>query len=242
MYTFNSRVRYSEIGQNSELSATGIVNYLQDCSTFQSQDIGLGLEYLAEKRKAWWLSTWQIVIDRYPMLGDEIVIGTWPYDFKGIYGYRNFTIRDKQGNYLVRANSIWFFVDTESGRPVRAEEKDILRYGMGQEPKLEMDYAPRKIILPAEYEAAAPIPAGRHHIDTNNHVNNAQYVEIAREVIPADFRIAELRVEYKKAAVFGDLIYPRLSRIPEGYVIVLGDSQGLAYANVWLRERKKRVL
>lgn len=28
----------------------------------------------------------------------------------------------------------------------------------------------------------------KHHIDTNHHVNNAQYVEIAREVLPSESR------------------------------------------------------
>lgn len=33
MYSFESRIRYSEVDQNQELSVTGIINYLQDCST-----------------------------------------------------------------------------------------------------------------------------------------------------------------------------------------------------------------
>lgn len=96
MYSFESRIRYSEVDQNQELSVTGIINYLQDCSTFQSEDLNLGITYLQEHHRAWWLSSWQIVIERYPRLGEEIVVSTWPYDFKGIYGYRNFTICDKR--------------------------------------------------------------------------------------------------------------------------------------------------
>lgn len=239
MYTFNSRVRYSEVGMTKELTVTGIIKYLQDCSTFQSEDIGLGIDYLSEHNRAWWLSSWQIVIDRYPKFGEEIVIGTWPYDFKGFYGYRNFTIQDRQGNYLVRANSIWFFFDTQAGRPVKVTADDIRGYETGEQQKLDMDYAPRRIVLPGEYQEAEPIAVGRHHIDTNHHVNNAQYVEIAKEVIPEEFAIAELRVEYKKAAVFGDTMYPGISRISEGYVIALRDREGVPYAVVWLREDKQ---
>ena len=46
MYSFDSRVRYSEVDQNQELTTTGIINYLQDCSTFQSEDLHLGIDYL----------------------------------------------------------------------------------------------------------------------------------------------------------------------------------------------------
>ena len=188
MYSFDSRVRYSEIDENRELTLTGMINYLQDCSTFQSEDIGLGIDYLEEHHRAWLLSTWQIVIERYPKLGDEITISTWPYDFKSMYGYRNFTIRDREGSYLVKANSVWFLYDTEAGRPVKVEAGDIRGYGMGAEPRLEMEYAPRKMALPRQYEEADPITVALHHIDTNHHVNNAQYVEIARETLTEDVK------------------------------------------------------
>ena len=163
------------------------------------------------------------------------MVSTWPYAFKGIYGYRNFTIQDPEGNYLVRANSNWFFFDTESGCPVRVGEEDVAAYGIGQEEKLPMDYAPRRIPLPAEYEEYPVIAVAAHHIDTNHHVNNAQYVEIAREVLPAGLCIRELRVEYKKAAVLGDNMIPRVSVEAGCYTVALCDTEGKPYAIVWLR-------
>lgn len=234
MYSFESRVRYSEVDENQDLSITGIINYFQDCSTFQSEDLGLGLDYLTARQRAWWLSSWQIVIDRYPKMGEQVRISTWPYDFKGMYGYRNFMIQDMSGNYLVKANSVWFFFDTAAGRPIKVQEEDIRGYGTGDEERLPMDYAPRRIVLPEEYETAEPIAVSRHHIDTNHHVNNAMYVEIARETLPADVRVKELRVEYKKAAVLGDTIYPRVSRTEDGITIALTENDGTSYAVVWL--------
>ena len=69
MYTFDSRIRYSETDETGALSLLGVINYMQDCSTFQSEDIGLGVEYLEKKKRAWLLSSWRIVIDRYPEEG-----------------------------------------------------------------------------------------------------------------------------------------------------------------------------
>lgn len=240
MYTFNSRVRYSETDEYGKLTLTGIMNYLQDCSTFQSEDIGQGISYLNSCHRAWWLSSWQIVVDRYPVLGEEIQISTWPYDFKGFYGYRNFTICDKTGEYLVRANSIWFLFDTRKGRPVKIQPEDIKGYGVGLENPLKMEYAPRKIGKMDNYTEAEPVTIGKHHIDTNHHVNNAQYVEIAREVLPDEEKVPELRVEYKKAAVFGDILYPRMNHTEQGYTVSLCDDQGTDYAVIWLRGTMNR--
>ncbi|WP_143322606.1 acyl-ACP thioesterase domain-containing protein [Clostridium sp. HBUAS56010] len=240
MYNFGSRVRYSETDEYGKLTLTGILNYLQDCSTFQSEDNGLGISYLNESHKAWWLSSWQIVVDRYPALGEEIDVSTWPYAFKGFYGYRNFTICDKKGKYLVRANSVWFLFDTEKDRPVKIQPEDIRGYGVGTEEMLSMEYAPRKILVSEDYTISEPVMVSKHHIDTNHHVNNAKYVEIAREVLPAELEVKELRVEYKKAAVFGDAVYPRISPTKEGYVVSLCDGEGSAYAVVWLRGTTER--
>jgi hypothetical protein len=44
MYTFESRVRYSECASDARLSLLGLVNYLQDCSCFQSESLGIGIE------------------------------------------------------------------------------------------------------------------------------------------------------------------------------------------------------
>lgn len=237
MYTFDSCVRYSETDEEGKLSVTGIINYLQDCSTFQSEALGIGVEYLKQHNRAWWLSSWQIIIDRYPRLGEKIIIGTWPYDFKGIYGYRNFMIQDTSGNYLVRANSIWFFFDTAAGRPVKVTEDDVRGYKSVFNERLEMDYAPRRIEIPQTFVNGTPVHVCKYHIDTNHHVNNSQYVEIAREFLPEGFQIGELRIEYKKAAVLGDVMMPRISRTEDGYVVSLWGEDGV-FAVVWFGMRK----
>ena len=86
----------------------------------------------------------------------------------------------------------------------------------------------------AEYEAGEPVAVERRHLDTNRHVNNAQYVSIARELLPESFFVRELRAEYKKAAAQGDRLYPKIARIQEGYVVSLQDESGTPYANIWM--------
>ena len=234
MYTFDSRIRYSETDETGALSLLGVINYLQDCSTFQSEDIGLGVEYLEEKKRAWLLSSWRIVIDRYPVLGERIKIGTWATSSKGIYGYRDFVIMDLVGNYLVRAESIWFFCDTEKMVPVRVMPEDEAAYG--NEEALDLGKAPRKILIPEEYEEGIPVTIAAHHLDTNHHVNNAQYVDIAREAVPCTKMVKGIRADYKKAAVLGEVLVPRVTKTgEEEWTVVLADEAGEIRAVVWLQ-------
>lgn len=238
MYTFNSRVRYSETDESGHLSVIGMINYMQDCSTFQSEDAQVGVGHLEKKHKAWLLSSWQIMIDRYPGLGEGIVVGTWPYSFKGIYGYRNFVIRDESGNDVVRAESVWFLYDTEKNLPLRVQPEDAAPYGL-PEPRLILSPASRKIPVPEIYEVGKSILITRHHIDTNHHVNNAQYVDIARESIPTGLKIREIRADYKRAALLGDQIIPHISREKQGekqvWTVALSGGTGELYAVVWIQ-------
>ena len=98
IYTFDSRVRYSEVDHQGTLTLPALMNYLQDCSTFQSEDIGVGLSVLRERKRAWLLSYWQVEVRRYPKLGERITVGTLATGFKGFFGNRNFYIDDGNGD------------------------------------------------------------------------------------------------------------------------------------------------
>ena len=136
---------------------------------------------------------------------------------------------------LVEADSTWFLLDLDSGLPCRVRQEDVGPYGEPGE-KIPMEPVPKKILVPSIYEEGEPVTVRSHHIDTNHHVNNAQYVEIAREVVPGGTgRIRELRVEYKKAAVLGDVIYPKISREDGQITVLLQDGQGGSYAILWMR-------
>lgn len=234
MYTWESRVRYSEISEEGTLALGSVINYMQDCSTFQSESLGLGVEYLKEHKRVWLMNSWQLQIERLPELAEQITIGTWSYGFKSMYGYRNFVIDDVKGNHLVKANSIWVFYDLEHKRPLKVTEEEVRGYG--SKPRLEMDYAERKIAVPEGGMAAESFPVRKYQIDTNGHVNNGQYVRMAQECLPRSLRVAMLRAEYRKSAVYGDIIYPMVAETEDGYVVSLNDSEGKAFAVVAFQE------
>ena len=233
MYQLESRIRYSETDADGFLTMTGIINYFQDCSIFHSEDCGVGVQWLKDRHRAWMLSSWRILVDRTPRFGEKVRVSTWPYAFKGIYGYRNFAIQNDAGDFLVRADSLWFLSDTATLLPVRVTEEDVRAYG-SNEPPIEMEKVPRKIQVPDELEEKEPILVTYHHIDTNRHVNNAQYVEMARQAARPEGKVRELRAEYKHAAVAGDTIIPKAGRTQEGDVVSLCSPEGKPYAVIWM--------
>lgn len=230
MYAFNSRIRYSETDSEGYLTLDALLNYFQDCSTFHSEDVGLGISYMKEIGQVWVLSSWQIVVDRYPKLGEKVKIVTLPYELKAFLGYRNFAMLDEQGEYLAKANSLWSLLDVGTGKPVMVNEN--MQKGYAADEKLDMEYAPRKIVVPEGGEGLEPIVVKKHHLDTNHHVNNGQYVNIAMDYLPDDFVISQMRAEYKKQAFLDDVLHPYVVSVEKGYVICLKDEVGKPYVSV----------
>ena len=88
------------------------------------------------------------------------------------------------------------------------------------------------LIFSGEYEQQEAFAVQKHHLDTNHHVNNCQYEQMALEFLPADRQFRQIRVEYKKSAVLGDVIYPKRSREEERTIIELCAENGRPYAVV----------
>ncbi len=211
MYYIDRTVAFSETGPDNKIKITNLIDYYQDVCTFQSTDLGVGTEYLKEHGIGWVATSWQIVVNRYPALDEKIRIGTAPYGFKGAMGLRNFIMETPEGEVLSVVNSIWSMVSRETGTLVRVDADTIGAYTL--EPKLDMEYAPRKIAIPSELAACAPLKVEYHHLDFNNHVNNAQYISMAEDLIPEGRRAKQIRVEYRASAHADDTIMPYVGHV-----------------------------
>ena len=236
MYSFESRIRYSESDCEGKLTMASLLNYFQDCSTFQSEDLGLGLKYMKELNMVWVLSSWQIVVDRYPDMGERVQIATLPYDFRGFLGSRNFMMKTMDGEYLAKANSLWSLLDLTTGKPTTPT--DAMREGYMIEEKIPMDYAPRKIVIPQDGVFEEEIVVKKHHLDTNHHVNNAQYVNIAMNFLPEQFVIGQLRAEYKMQAFLGDVFHPYVVEQDSKCVVALMNDSNKPYVVVEFTQKK----
>jgi acyl-ACP thioesterase len=80
---------------------------------------------------------------------------------------------------------------------------------MTLEKQLDMEYLDRRIHIPeGEFTAHEAYQVTRNDIDYNHHVNNANYVRIVCEHIPADFQYTRMRIEFRLAVKFGETIRP----------------------------------
>ena len=224
VYEYEALIRYSEVDKTGHLTPLALIDLFQTTSTFHSEELGYGISYMQSNHRAWVLSAWQICMDKMPKFMDKVIIQTWSYGIKMALGFRNFALLDENKNILARANSLWVYIDTETGKPIKPPAEAVTAYG--SLPKLEMDYAPRKITLPDNMHNAGDFEVKYYFIDTNNHMNNEKYILAATEHIPADMAVTEIRAEYKKQAMLGEIITSHVDITDETVTVAMYDHTG----------------
>ena len=244
MYTFNSTVRYSECDENGNLSLLSMINYLQDTTTFHSESINRGVAYMGERGIAWLIAAWQIEIVRLPRFCDKISVSTWCHTMARTLASRNFVICDEQGTQLVRAESLWFVYDFASGRPIRIPD-DQLVY-LSDEKPLDMPPTQRRLPVEGPSVEAPAITVSELHLDSNRHVNNAQYLGMATNALASLYgrratdqasSIGRICVQYKRQALLGDVIVPHVHLRDNVCTVVLADEDGDTFAVVRIEQR-----
>ena len=238
-YEYKDRISFSRCDVNKKLSITSLIDAFQDASIFQSEDAGVGIEYSRERNLLWVLNYWEIEIERMPGLCDEVTVGTYPFAFKSFMGFRNFYLKDRDGNYLVKANTTWTMVDMGKMTPVKAPDNIVAAYELGV--KLDMTYSPRKILLPKDDEWTVREADVRtvelHHLDVNMHVNNCQYINFALTAAGEDMDIRALRADYRLQAHLKDKIYPLVYSNGNERIIALNDEESKPYSVVYFRAK-----
>jgi acyl-ACP thioesterase len=191
---------------------------MQDCSEMWIDSEPGVKEYFSAQNMAQLLASRQVEIIRVPEYKEELTVTTSVYGMKPMFGFRNTYIYDAEGKPCYKTWSMGAFVDKANGKLKRVDDATIA--SMTLEPQLEMNYGDRRIILPREGgEAQEPYKVLRADIDYNKHMNNANYVRIAMELLPEDFEVKCLRVEYRVAAKLGDVLVPVVYKV-EGRFIV----------------------
>jgi acyl-ACP thioesterase len=208
MYTFDTTVSYSRLDKNGTVPYYEIMNYLQDCSTFESEKLGVGVEHMKEVHKAWVVLAYKIQFHKPLKLGDEICVGTAPSSFDRVMGNRQYFIKDKQGNYLVKAETIWALIELDKRMPVRIQQEDVKMYQT--ETAFDDINVSRKVRLFGEKKKLPEFKVARSYIDGNGHMNNANYLRAAEEYLPEQKEYRELEILYSKEALEGETIIPYL--------------------------------
>ena len=215
MYSLTYKVTTSTCDSEGKLKLYSALQMMQDCSEMWIDSEPEVKNYFLQQNMAQLLATRQVEIIRVPDYKEELTVTT------SVYVY------DAQGKPCYKTWSMGAFVDKAAGKLKRVDDTTI--QSMTLEPQLEMSYKDRRIILPKDGgEVLEPIKVLRADIDYNKHLNNANYVRMAMELLPENFVVNGLRVEYRVAAKLGEMLVPTIYRHDNVIIISLSISEDIS--------------
>lgn len=206
-------IPYYDTDKNGYVFPTSLLTYMGETSSYHSDYLGVGLEVLRKNNYGWMLHRWKVKFNRYPKVREKLLVKTWTSGFDKFYATREFKIYDEENNEIVKATTLWIFLDIVKKRPRRIPKELYTTYRIMDE-KLLHDYFIFEGNI--EHQISLDFHVRKSDIDYNNHVNNVKYLNWMLEVIPnhidRDYILTELDIQYKKEIKLGDLIISSIDK------------------------------
>jgi acyl-ACP thioesterase len=216
IYTKKFLFHTYEVDFRARARPVTLLNYLQDAAGDHAALLGFSLFDLLKINKTWLLSRYHIRVQRYPEIGEEVTVTTWPSGTQRIFALRDFEMADGNGKLVAAATSSWVLWDIPAKQPLQLDER------------LRSEFVLEKRAIDDPFEPLPTLPApgtpdreldcrvGMQDIDFNNHVTYDVYIQWALETVPEDEQRscvpAEIEVSYRAEAFYGDDIVSRLKK------------------------------
>ncbi len=186
MNTFETqfRIRQSQFDRNGKFKLNAWFDLLQEAAGLHADQLGVGMGDFFAANRCWVLARIRVAIAADPRPGSLATVLTYPRGARRLFAERQFLVKDEAGNELLRGSSRWMMLDRETGRPLSLDPI--------------IDHIPANADLPQFFDFAAKLPTAekfdrtltipvRHTMeDINGHLNNAEYIGAAQDVLCAD--------------------------------------------------------
>jgi len=193
------RVQGLDADLMSLAKVSALCNYFQESAGQHADHLGVGYAALLSKGMVWILSRLRIQIEAYPILGEEIVLETWPAGIDGLFALRSFTIARANGQKVIKGTSAWLVIEKVTRKPLR--DVSVLLKNIPENPF----YAGEDIDIPKVRPVqgltkTGTVTARYSDLDANAHVNNNRYIEWTMNAFDAEWyrtrRIHDLAISF----------------------------------------------
>lgn len=208
IYCNNYKIGLEDIGIKNEATNKALLAIMEDVAGLHSASVGYGVLDIETKKRVWILLDWKMKVIKRPKYNDDIKAETWSRKVERLYAYRDFQLKDKEGNIIAIGTSRWILIDTDRKRPMKLTEDIADLY----ESETDKSVFPEQIedIKCENYLFKKDYYIQRRDIDINEHMHNLNYLDMAYEILPEDVYknkvFDNIRIVYKKEILYGEKV------------------------------------
>jgi len=137
---------------------------------------------------------------------ERFKIKTWPAKHNSVFSIRNYEVYNEAGEKVAIASTKWVLMDINTKKLVRDISDVAEKYVEYDKMLFEEDFP--KLKEPSDIEYTYKHIVQKRDIDTNGHINNVKYLEIAYEALPDDVyenaKFKNIDIMYKHSAFLGE--------------------------------------
>ncbi len=195
---------------DSNFDASGRVNphkiaeFLQDAAGEHANLLGFGWDILDKTGCLWVLSKLRLRFFR-PVTREvkSFTLYTWPLKPARFFAERCFSAVSGE-QQLFAADSVWLVIDRDSRKIVSSERLAAIYDCDFDDAHCDVENKFERIRRDGDYAFAYSLEVRRSDLDVNGHVNNANYINYAANVLRPEERIEEMEIVYQKELRLGD--------------------------------------
>lgn len=215
-FTFDLEVPYFACNPRGYMTPTYILNYFGEASSAHSDYLGLGVKELVKDKYGWVLNRWKVEFIKYPRVKDKLRVETWTSGVNKFYANREFVLYDEENQIIVKATTVWIFLNIEKQRPIRIPKEIEERYNCLNETIFNSFYKFKEV---ESIEESREYFTRKSDIDYNNHVNNVKYLDWILELIPDEvdknYSLNSLEIQYRKEILHGNTVISNIIKEDE---------------------------
>ncbi|MDD3236742.1 MAG: thioesterase [Candidatus Gastranaerophilales bacterium] len=207
MFEKDYEIKFYEVDYKNKLKESVLLNFLQDIAAVHAEMLGFGYSFIAPKCLGWFLLKYHLKIYNWPQNIEKITIKTWPKKIQKLSCLRDFEIYAPNGDKIALVSSSWVLTDFNT-RKIVVPSKVLNEFPYLEKDVFQTNFAKIPEVQKIDFEKTYDVRYD--DIDINQHVNNANYLTWALEVLGFEFRanhtISELEINYKKELKYGNQV------------------------------------
>ena len=228
VFTQEHYIGYSSVGPTLALKNSELLRIFEDVATRHGTAVNDGLWDTTDR---WVLLAYQVCVHQRPKLGQTLTVRSWNRDMKGVTSCREFELYGEDGVLLVTAISNWVRIDGQSGKLQRLSQELFDRYGSEPERgNFPSPWIAKLRDAEGAVTAERQMTVERYFIDSNDHLNNVHYMDLALCVLPqAVYDRGEsdrFTIYYRKAVRCGEEVACRYREDETGATVSVCGAEG----------------
>lgn len=182
-----------------------LLQLMQEAAFTHNEELGVSREKMLESGLLWMVTHHFVQITRMPSPGEELTLESWPGPTRHVMFPRYSRISDGSGNTLVNASSVWVLADSVTRSIAFPAQYCVSLPGevTGYEAPIPWRIEEKE----TDHRQLFTVPFS--YADTNGHMNNARYFDLAETCIPAAYesgKLIEMRCEYHRELLPGQTV------------------------------------